>query len=326
MVSGGESGAPAEDQQIGERVAPKAIRTVQTGGGFAGGKKTWNGGLGGFGIHANAAHHVVAGGADFHRSFGDVHVGQFLELVIHAGELLLHVFSGLVRDVEISAAVFGAAAFFDFGVDGARNDVTRGEFHALGVVSFHEALAHFIAQDAAFAADGFGDKNALDAGRPDHSGGMELDEFHVHKLGAGFVSEGHAVAGVLPGVRSDAPGFADAAGGDDDGLGFENDEASGLAPIGKGAGDAATVGEKARDGALHVDVNALLDAAVLQGSNHFEAGAVADVAKALEGVAAEGALENITGLRAVEERAPLFEFADAVGGFLGVKLGHAPVV
>src|SRR2546426_9298571 len=32
MVSGGESGAPAEDQQIGERVAAKAIRTVQTGG------------------------------------------------------------------------------------------------------------------------------------------------------------------------------------------------------------------------------------------------------------------------------------------------------
>ena len=31
-------------------------------------------------------------------------------------------------------------------------------------------------------------------------------------------------------------------------------------------------------------------------------------------------------LGAVEERAPLFEFADAVGRFLGVKLGHAPVV
>src|SRR6266704_2937558 len=146
MVSGGVSGAAAEDKQIGERVAAKAIRPVQTGGGFAGGKKTRNGGLGGFGIHANAAHHVVAGGADFHRAFGDVHVGQFLELVIHAGELLLHVFSGLVRDIEISAAVFGAAAFLDFRVDGARNDVARREFHALGVVSFHEALAHFIAQ------------------------------------------------------------------------------------------------------------------------------------------------------------------------------------
>src|SRR6266436_1381172 len=279
MVSGGESGAPAEDQQIGERVAPKAIRTVQTGGGFAGGKKTRNGGLGGFGIHANAAHHVVAGGADFHRAFGDVHVGQFLELVIHAGELLLHVFSGLVRDIEISAAVFGAAAFLDFCVDGARDDIARGEFHALRVVSFHEAFAHFIAQDAAFAADGLGDKNALDAGRPDHSGGMELDKLHVHKLGAGLVSEGHAVTGVLPGVGSDAPGFADAAGGDDDGLGFENDEAAGLAPVGEGAGDAAAVGQEARNGALHVDVDALLDAAVLKGTNHFKARAVANVAE-----------------------------------------------
>src|SRR6266568_4707599 len=281
MVSGGVSGAPAEDQQIGERVAAKAIRTVQTGGGFAGGKKTWNGGLGGFGIHANAAHHIVAGRPDFHRAFGDVHVGQFLELVIHAGEFLLHVFSGLVRDVEISAAVFGAAAFFDFSVDGTRNDVARGEVHALRVVSLHEALAHLIAQDAAFAADGFGDKNALDAGRPDHSGGMELDELHVHKLGAGFVSEGHAVAGVLPGVGSDAPGFADAAGGDDNGLRFENNEAAGFTPISKGAGHAATVAQKASDGALHVHVDALVDAAVLKRTDHFKAGAVADVAEAI---------------------------------------------
>src|SRR5438128_1406934 len=301
MVSGGESGAPAEDQQIGERVAPKAIRTVQTGGGFASGKKTWNGGLGGFGIHANATHHVVAGGADFHRAFRDVHVGQFLELVIHAGEFLLHVFSGLMRDVEISAAMFGAAAFFDFGVDGARNDIARREFHALGVVSFHEAFAHFIAQDAAFTADGFGDKNALDAGWPDHSGGMELDKLHVHKLGASFVSEGHAVTGVLPGVGSDAPGFADAAGGDDNGLRFENNEAAGFTPVSKGAGHAATVGQKASDGALHVHVDALVDAAVLKGTNHFKAGAVADVAEAFESVPTKSTLQNRPILGAVEE-------------------------
>ncbi len=38
------------------------------------------------------------------------------------------------------------------------------------------------------------------------------------------------------------------------------------------------------------------------------------------------ALENVAGFRAIEERPPLFEFADAIGRFLGVKLGHAPVV
>src|SRR5260370_41509174 len=63
MVSGGEAGAPAEDQQIGERVAPKAFRTVQTGGGLAGGKNTPKAGLGAFGAPANAAHPFVAGEA-----------------------------------------------------------------------------------------------------------------------------------------------------------------------------------------------------------------------------------------------------------------------
>jgi len=155
---------------------------------------------------------------------------------------------------------------------------------------------------------------------------MELHEFHVHEFCARFVSEGHAVASVFPGIGSDAPGFANAAGGDDDGLGFENDEAAGLAPVGKGAGDAATVGQQARDRAFHVDIDALLDAAILQSSNHLEASAVADMAETLEGVAAEGALKNVALFGAVEEGAPLFEFADAIGRFQGVELGHAPVI
>src|SRR5229473_2656955 len=242
VCSGGEPGATAKDKKVGERVAAKAIRAMKAGGSFAGSEKARNGRFGGFSIHADAAHHVVTGGSDFHRAFSDVHVGEFLELVVHAGEFFLHVLGRLLRDIQIGAAVFGAAAFLDFSVDGAGDDVAGGELHALGVVFFHEALAEFVAKDAAFAADGFGDENALHAGRPDHAGGMELHELHVHELGAGFVSEGHAVAGVLPGIGSDAPGFADAAGGDDDGFGLENDEAAGLAPVGKGAGDAAAVG------------------------------------------------------------------------------------
>jgi len=99
------------------------------------------------------------------------------------------------------------------------------------VVFFHEALACFVAQDAAFPRTASVTR-CLDAGRPNHPVD-ELDEFHVHELGAGFVGESHAVARVFPGVGSDAPGLADATGGDDDGLGFENDEAASLAPIGK---------------------------------------------------------------------------------------------
>src|SRR5689334_15210268 len=222
--------------------------------------------------------------------------------------------------------MLGAAAFADFGVDGARDDVASGEFHALRIIFLHEALAELVTKDAAIAAYRFGDKNSLHARRPDHSGWMELDKFHVHQFGACFVGESHAVSGVLPGVGGDFPGFADASGGDDDGFGLEDDEAALLAKIAEGAGDAVAVFEQARDGALHVDVDAHADAAILQSANELEAGAIADVAEALERVAAEGALHDVAGIGAVEERAPLLEFADAVGSLLSMKLGHAPVV
>ena len=77
---------------------------------------------------------------------------------------------------------------------------------------------------------------------------------------------------------------------------------------------------------LHVHVDALMDAVVLQGADHFQAGAVADVREARIFVAAEIALQDAAVRGAVEDRAPGFEFAHAVGRFLGVQFGHAPVV
>src|SRR5262249_4279961 len=91
-------------------------------------------------------------------------------------------------------------------------------------------------------------------------------------------------------------------------------------------GDAVAFFKEARDGAFHENVNAEFDAAILERSNEFESGAVADVAETLESVATESTLENVACGSAIEKRAPLFEFADAVGGFRGVELGHAPVV
>src|SRR5437016_12965846 len=157
VLRGGQPGATAEYEQIGERISAEAIRTVKASGGFAGGKQTGNGGLRRFRVHADAPHHVVASGANFHGALGDIHVGEFLELVIHTRKFFLHVFSGLVRDVEIRAAVFRTAAFLDFGVDGASHNVSRGEFHAFGVVFFHETLARFVPPDPTFSATGFGD-------------------------------------------------------------------------------------------------------------------------------------------------------------------------
>src|SRR5437879_4999812 len=155
---------------------------------------------------------------------------------------------------------------------------------------------------------------------------MELHEFHVHELRTSLISKGHPVAGILPGVGSDAPGFANSAGGDDDGLRLENDEAPVLAPISKRPGDTTAVHQETRDGAFHVDVNALLDAAILQRANHFKPGAVAYMAEALERVPAKGALQDVAAFGAIKQCAPLFEFANAIRRLLRVKLGHAPIV
>ena len=72
--------------------------------------------------------------------------------------------------------------------------------------------------------------------------------------------------------------------------------------------------------------NALMNAVVLERADHLEARTVADMGQPRILVAAEVALENATVLGAVKQRAPGFEFAHGIRRFLGVQLGHAPVV
>ena len=143
------------------------------------------------GIHADAAHDVMRGRADFHRLARDVDVGQLLELVIHARQLALDVLGGVRElffdpgDVEKDAAVRAAAAFLDFAHDAAGDVIAREQFRrtarvlvalaiapaflcvvgglrfvVVGDVAEHEALALLVEQDAAFAAHAFGDENA----------------------------------------------------------------------------------------------------------------------------------------------------------------------
>ena len=69
-----------------------------------------------------------------------------------------------------------------------------------------------------------------------------------------------------------------------------------------------------------------MDAVILQRPDQFEPGAIADVRETRIAVAAEIALKDPAVRRAVEDRAPGFELADAIGRFLGVQFGHAPVV
>ena len=155
---------------------------------------------------------------------------------------------------------------------------------------------------------------------------MELDELHVDQLGAGIVGERVTVAGVLPAVARDLERAADAAGGQHDGAGAKQLEPAALALVAEGADDPIAVLQQPDDRALHVHVDALMDAVVLQRANHLEAGAVADVRETRIAVAAEVALEDAAVLGPVEHRAPRFELAHAIGRLPGVELRHAPVV
>ena len=114
-----------------------------------------------------------------------------------------------------------------------------------GNVVEHEPLAVLVPQDAAFAAHAFGDENALHARRPDHAGGVELDELHVEQFGARMIGERVAVAGAFPGIAGDLVRAAQAARCDDDGLGLENLEAAALAIVAERADDAVAVLEQA---------------------------------------------------------------------------------
>ena len=74
-------------------------------------------------------------------------------------------------------------------------------------------------------------------------------------VGAGPQRQRVAVAGVLPGVRGDLEGLADAAGGEDDRRRLEDDEPAGLAPVAEGAGDRVAVLEQLGDRALDEDLD-----------------------------------------------------------------------
>jgi hypothetical protein len=190
----------------------------------------------------------------------------------------------------------------------------------------HEPPALGVPQDAALAADALGYEDAADARRPHHAGRVELHELHVDQLGPGVVGEGMTVARVLPAVRGDAEGAADAAGREHDGLGLEEHEAAPLPVVAERAGDARAVLQQAHDRRLHVHVDAAVDAVILQRADHLQPGPVADVGEPRILVAAEVALQDPAVVGAVHHRAPRLQLAHAVRRLLRVQLGHPPVV
>ena len=220
------------------------------------------------------------------------------------------------------------AAFGEIVDPGARLLVGGGVLvtTGLGQVVPHEALAFCVAQDAALTADGLGHEQALDARGVDHAGGVELHELHVDELRAGAVGEALAIARRLPRVGGHREGTPHATRREHDRLGREGHGRAVDAAIADGAVDAAALHRQAGDDDFLVDLRADGHAAILQGANELEAGAVADVRETRVGMAAERPLQDAAIAGAVEDGAPLLQLAHPVGRLLGVELGHARVV
>ena len=286
-------------------------------------------------VHARQFLLPVLGRVELLRALSEP-LGERLQFEEHAAvraaAALLHLAHDAPRDVvageqlrgspRVLALVLGAEhileAFF-FVLGGLRAVVLRD-------VAEHEPRAGVVPQHAALAAHAFRDQNAANGRRPHHAGGVELHELHVDEFRARVVGERVPVAGVLPRVRRDLVRLADAAGRENDRLRAEHGPPAALAVVGERARDPVAVLQQPDDGALHVHRDALVDAVILERADEFEAGAVADVREPRVLVPAEVPLEDFAVGRAVEHRAPLFEFAHAVRGFARVKFGHAPVV
>ena len=213
----------------------------------------------------------------------------------------------------------------------------------IGDVVEHEATALGVRENSAVTTHRLGDQEALDRRRPDHARGMELDEFHVDQRATDDHRHRVAVTGVLPRVRGDLERLADTAGGNHNSGSVDGHECARWAPVGQHAGGATivtlAVHEDLGDRALgeHADAGFVvaelllvlllkLDDLLLEGADHLQAGAVADMGEARVLMATEVALADLAVGGAVEESAVGLELPDALGRFLGVQLCHAVLV
>src|SRR5208282_1977232 len=105
----------------------------------------------------------------------------------YAGQPLCDLLFAQVSQVEpdvCAQVAFEAPAFFHLRLDGARDDISRGQLHGCRRIALHEALTLVVEQIASFAAGALGYENI----RSQKGCRMELHELHVPHGDAGLVS------------------------------------------------------------------------------------------------------------------------------------------
>ena len=226
-----------------------------------------------------------------------------------------------------------ATAGADLGVDRAGHHVARGEVFDGGGVALHEALAVFVAQDAAFAASGLRQQNPH---LPD-PGRVELVELHVLQRQALAIDDAHAVTGEGVRVGRHLEDLAEAAGGEQHRLGLEDMDRAGGQLVGDDAaggplGCAIVLRHIGEQQVEHVELVVELDVAghalLVERLQDHVTGTVGGEARAaysglavVAGMAAEAPLIDPSLRGAVERQTHLFEIEDGVDGFLAHHLG-----
>ncbi len=173
--------------------------------------------------------------------------------------------------------------------DGTRHHVARGELQIL-VLVLHEAVAVFVDQNGAFAAQGFREQgHGVGAGREGR--GVELDELQVHQAGTGPRGHGETVARGFPRVGGVEVELAQAAGRQHHG-GREMEHAPAVRLDGQHAHDLAVLDDQIDgEGLVHHPDGGGTAHGFHQGAHDLGARGVAgvqDAAAAVGGLAAEG--------------------------------------
>ncbi len=322
----GPTPPPAEHHDVEQGVGAQPVGPVHRhAGALAGGVEAGDdGALGvdddlGLDVGRDASHGVVGGGLD-----GD-EVDLGLEALVGAhevgdvGQLGVDLLGRQVGQVEVEVVGIGAhaPALPHLGEHGPRDHVTGGQVLDRGGVARHEALTLGVAQDPALAPGGLGEQDAqlVDPGR------VELEELHVLERDALPVQQAGAVPGEGVGVGGDLEHLAEAAGGEQQGLGGQDVEVTGGQLVGDDGGHPAVDQGHVEGHELVEEGDPALHALLVEGLEDHVTGAVGRVAgpahrrlPVVAGVAAEAALVDAPVGGAVEGQAVVLELDHRVDG------------
>ncbi|CAD6563468.1 hypothetical protein LMG24235_08715 [Paraburkholderia sabiae] len=282
-------------------------------------------------VRRNAAHLVVDGRHDGDRLLDAVDVRELQRDFADRRQTLHDRLGADVRQVEQHVVLVrtDAAAFLDFLVHRARDEVARRQILQRRCIALHEALAVRVAQNAALAAHAFRDQHAGtgDARR------VELPEFHVFERDACACSHAEAVARVDERIGRRREDPARAARGEQRGLAFEDvDVARFHFERGHAEHVAFGVADQVQRHPFDEERGLRRDVLLVQRVQQCVARTVSGSARALDRllavvrrVAAERALVDRAVRVTVERHAEVFQFVDGVRRFAAHELDRVLV-